>query len=108
MAPELPQASFFTLSAPNVEILAFKPSEDGNPEHYTIRLQEIAGKETDVDLKTPLKITEAEETSMNEDRVLGKVSIDPLRMHLLPHETFTLRITAPHSHKKRSDRWWEW
>jgi glycosyl hydrolase family 38 len=108
MAPELLQASFFTLSAPNVEMLAFKPSEDGNPEHYTIRLQEIAGKETDVDLKTPLKITEAEETPMNEDRVLSKLPIDPLRMHLLPHETFTLRVTAPHSHKKRSDRWWEW
>jgi hypothetical protein len=108
MSPAEPQLSYFSLSADNVAILAFKPSTDGNLEHYTLRLQEIAGKAAEVELKTPLKITAAEETSLTEDQVIAPVGLNPLRVHLTPHETFTLRLTIPHPHKTRSDRWWEW
>jgi hypothetical protein len=108
LAPASPTLSYFSLSAPNVILLAFKPSEDHDPEHYTIRLQEIAGKDTDAELKTPLKITAASETSLAEDREFGSIQVEPLRVHLTAHETFTLRLTIPHPHKKRSERWWEW
>jgi hypothetical protein len=108
LAPATPTLSYFSLSAPNVMLLAFKPSEDRDPEHYTIRLQEIAGKDTDVELKTPLKIAAASETSLTEDHEFGSIPVNPLRMHLAAHQTFTLRLTIPHPHKKRSERWWEW
>lgn len=108
MAPAEPQLSYFSLNADNVVLLAFKPSTDGNLEHYTVRLQEIAGKESDVELKTPLKVTAAEETNLTEDQVIAPVANSPIRVHITPHETMTLRLTIPHPHKTRSDRWWEW
>jgi alpha-mannosidase len=108
LSPAAPAMSYFSLSSPNVILLAFKPSADQNPEHYTIRLQEIAGKETVAELTTPLKITAAEEISMTEDVVVRGVPISPLRVNLAPHETLTLCLTIPHPHKKRSERWWEW
>jgi hypothetical protein len=108
MAPADPTASFFSLSADNVVVLAFKPSADNDPEHYMLRLQEIAGRAADVELHTPLKIAAAEERSLTEDQVLMSVPANPLRVHILPHETETLQLTIPHPHKKRSERWWEW
>jgi hypothetical protein len=108
MTPAEPQLSYFSLSADNVAVLAFKPSADGNLEHYTVRLQEIAGESVDVELKTPLKITAVEETNLTEDQVTGPVALNPLRVKISPHETMTLRLTIPHPHKTRSDRWWEW
>ena len=108
MAPALTQGSYFSISSENVALLAFKPSADGNAEHYTVRLQEIAGKKVVTELKTPLKITAAEETNLTEDEVLGSLVINPLRIALLPHETKTLRLSIPHPHKERSERWWEW
>lgn len=108
MSPVAPAMSYFSMSSPNVIMLAFKPSADGDPQHYTIRFQEIAGRESDLELKTPLNITAAEEISMTEDRDLGAEPIAPVRLHLRPHETLTVRLTIPHPHKKRSERWWEW
>ncbi len=108
MAPAQPQGSYFSVSSEDVVLLAFKPSADGNPEHYTVRLQEIAGNKAVTELKTPLKITGAEETNLTENEGLGSISINPLRVKLLPHETMTLRLTIPHPHKERSERWWEW
>ena len=108
MAPAQPQGGYFDLSAENVVLLAFKPSADGNPEHYTVRLQEIAGSKVTTELKTPLKLTAAEETDLTEMAVLNTLSINPLRITLSPHQTMTLRLTLPHPHKERSERWWEW
>jgi Glycosyl hydrolases family 38 N-terminal domain/Glycosyl hydrolases family 38 C-terminal beta sandwich domain len=108
MAPAQPQGSYFSLSSEDVAMLAFKPSADANPEHYTVRLQEIAGNKVVAELKTPLKITAAEETNLTENEVLGSISTAPLRVTLSPHETLTLRLTIPHPHKERSERWWEW
>jgi len=108
MAPAQPQGTYFSLSSEGVALLAFKPSADGNPEHYTVRLQEIAGNKGVTELKTPLKVTAAEETNLTETDVLRPLAINPLRVPVLPHETITLRLTIPHPHKERSERWWEW
>jgi hypothetical protein len=108
MAPAQPQGSYFLLSSKNVALLAFKPSTDGNPEHYTVRLQEIGGEKAVTELNTPLKITAVEQTNLTENEGLGPVPVDPLRVTLSPHETMTLRLTIPHPHKERSERWWEW
>jgi hypothetical protein len=108
MAPAQPQGSYFSLSSEDVALLAFKPSADGNPEHYTARLQEAAGNQAVAELKTPLKITAVEETNLTENEVLRSLPINPLRVSLLPHQTMTLRLTIPHPHKERSERWWEW
>jgi hypothetical protein len=108
MAPATDLLSFFSLSADNVAILAFKPSADGNPEHYTLRLQEIAGKPEDVEIKTALQVSEARLVSLTEVVELGATSSSPLRVSIKAHETLTLRLTIPHAHKERSNRWWEW
>ena len=100
--------SYFFLNSSNVIILALKSSADENREHYTVRLQEIAGQESDVDLKTPLKIMAAEQTSMAEDRDLSPLPVLPVRVHLSPDETITIRLTVSHPHKKRSEKLWEW
>jgi hypothetical protein len=108
MAPATDTGSFFSLSAENVALLAFKPSADDNPEHYTLRLQEIAGKPTDTKITTTWKVTAAAIVSMTEDEELAPATAEPLFVHLKPHETLTVRLTIPHPHKARSARWWEW
>lgn len=108
MAPAQPQGSYFSLTSENVALLAFKPSADGNPEHYTVRLQEIAGNKVVTELRTPLKITTAAETNLTENEVLSTIPVNPIRVTLSSHETMTLRLTIPHPHKERSERWWEW
>lgn len=108
MTPAQAEGSFFTLSAPNVAVLAFMPSADGDPNDYMLRLQEIAGKAADVELTTPVKITAAATTSMTEDAILQKLPAAPVRVRLGPHETVTLRLTIPHHSKSWSKRWWEW
>jgi hypothetical protein len=108
MAPAQPQGSYFSLSSGDVALLAFKPSADGNPEHYTVRLQEVTGNKVVTDLTTPLKPSAAQETNLTENEVLSPLPLNPLRVTLLPHQTLTLRLTIPHPHKERSERWWEW
>ena len=108
MAPAADTDSFFSISAENVALLAFKPSTDGNPEHYTLRVQEIAGKPVDTKISTTLKVTAAAIVSMTEDEELAGVNAPLLAVHLKPHETLTVRLTIPHAHKERSARWWEW
>lgn len=107
-APANPAASYFSLSLDNVVVLAFKPSADGNPEHYTLRLQEIAGKAGQVTVSTPVKVTAVEETNLTEEVVVPATGDSMLSRHIDPHETLTLRLTIPHPHKTRSERWWEW
>jgi hypothetical protein len=108
MAPAADTGSFFSFSAENVALLAFKPSTDGNPEHYTLRLQEIAGKPADAKVTTTLKVTAASVVSMTEDEEVATATVQPLSFHLKPRETLTVRLTIPHPHKERSARWWEW
>lgn len=108
MAPAQPDGSFFTVSAPNVAVLAFKPSANGDPNDYMLRLQEIAGKAAEVEITTPLKVSAAATTSMTEDVVREKLGVAPLRVHVGPHETVTLRLIIPHKSKSWSSKWWEW
>jgi alpha-mannosidase len=108
MAPATDTGSFFSISAENVALLAFKPSTDGNPDHYILRLQEIAGKPVDTKITTTLKVTSTEIVSMTEDEELGGINAPPSTVHLKPHETLTVRVTIPHPHKEHSARWWEW
>jgi len=108
MAPATNTGSFFSISAENVALLAFKPSTDGNPEHYTLRLQEIAGNPVDTKVSTTFKVTAAAIVSMTEDEELATATAQPLSVHLKSHETLTMRLTIPHPHKERSARWWEW
>lgn len=108
MAPAADTGSFISIGADNVAQLAFKPSADGNPEHYTLRLQEIAGKSTDAKITTTLKVAAAAIVSMTEDEEIAPATVQPITVHLKPHETLTVRLTIPHPHKERSARWWEW
>jgi len=106
-SPAQPSDSFFSLSSPNVVILAFKPSTDGDLNHFTLRLQEVAGTSSDVTITTRLKVTEAAVTNLTEDAVIEPLPL-PLKTTIGPHETRTLRLTIPHDAKTRSHRWWEW
>ena len=106
-APAKPTGAFFLLNARNVVINAFKPSADGNPDHYTLRLQEVAGKDCEVQIATPLQVTEAAQTNLTEDVVLRALVL-PMKIGVKAHQTVTLRLTVPHKNKTRSNRWWEW
>jgi hypothetical protein len=105
--PAKATGAFFSLNARNVVITAFKPSSDGNPDHYTLRLQEIGGQAGEVEIATPLQVSEAARTNLTEDQVLG-AQPRPLKVAVGAHETVTLRLTIPHKSKTRSNRWWEW
>lgn len=108
MAPAADTGSFMSIGADNVAQLAFKPSADGNPEHYTLRLQEIAGKPTDAKITTTLKVASSAIVSMTEDEEIAPATVQPIIVHLKPHETLTVQLRIPHPHKERSARWWEW
>jgi len=94
--PRTPSGSFFGISVPDVAILAFKPSTDANPDHYTLRLQEIAGHDTTFSLSSELKIAGAAETSMTEDQVVHS-ALNLSQVSIGAHETLTLQLTIPHS-----------
>ena len=106
-APAKSTGSFFSLSAANVVVTAFKPSADGNSDHYTLRLQEVGGQASEVEITTPLNVSEAARTTLTEDQVLATVPV-ALKVSVGAHQTVTLRLTIPHKSKTRSNRWWEW
>ena len=106
-APAKATGTFFSLNVRNVVITAFKPSADGNPDHYTLRLQEIGGQAGEVEIATPLQVSEAARTNLTEDQLLGAQPL-PLNIAVGAHQTVTLRLTIPHKSKTRSNRWWEW
>ncbi|HTB98448.1 MAG TPA: hypothetical protein VK716_15670 [Terracidiphilus sp.] len=87
--------SFFNVSASNVAILVFKPSDDGNPDHFTLRLQEIAGNATKFGLQSALRINAVAETALTEDIVL-RSGMNESGIEIGAHETLTLQLTIPH------------
>ncbi|MFY9852303.1 MAG: hypothetical protein WAK26_00315, partial [Terracidiphilus sp.] len=99
-APDEKTGSFFSISAPNVAILAFKPSADGNPDHYTLRLQEIAGSATMVAIHSSLRISVVAETAMTEDVILHP-GLNKDDINIGAHETLTLQLTIPHNMNDR-------
>jgi hypothetical protein len=92
--PDENAGSFFSVSAPDVAIIAFKPSADGNPDHFTLRLQEIAGNATRLALHSSVKISAVAETSMTED-VIVHAELNESDLEIGAHETLTLQLTIP-------------
>jgi len=86
---------YLSIDSPSVVLLDLKASVDGNPDHFTIRLQEIAGNHTSFKLFSRLKITELARTAMTEKLVL-ETNLSPQSLAVEPHETLTLRATIPH------------
>jgi hypothetical protein len=95
-SPQQSSGSFFAVSAPNVAILAFRPSADGNPEHFMLRLQEIAGSATRCALHSSLKISSVAETAMTEDVILHP-ELNAGEINIGAHQTLTLQLTIPHN-----------
>ncbi len=85
--------SLLSLSAPNVVLEALKPSCDGNPDDFMLRLQEIAGKPTELELKFPLPLRSIAETTMTEDRIL-RSGIQEKAISISPYQTLTLRLSV--------------
>jgi len=94
--PNMNTDSFFSISAPNVAILAFKPSADGNPDHYTLRLQEIVGNATKFALHSALTISAIAETAMTEDTILH-AGLNQNGLDIGAHQTLTLQLTIAHN-----------
>lgn len=91
--PTLPTNTFLSISARNVVVEDLKPSIDGNPKDYMLRLQEISGEPASVKLTLPVPIQSIVETTLTEDRVLRRgISAD--HISLSPHETLTLRLST--------------
>jgi hypothetical protein len=93
--PRESEGSFFSLNQTDVVILAFKPSRDGNRDHYMLRLQETAGREHSFALQSSLKIEQIDETRMTEDAVLH-AGVDAKQIQIGAHQTLTLLLTIPH------------
>ena len=92
--PANEQQSLLSLNASNVVVQDLKPSLDGKPGDYMLRLQEIAGKPTTVTLRTAFSISSIDETTMNENQILRQ-GLPAEALQLGPYETLTLRLTIP-------------
>ncbi len=93
MAPQEPEQSFLSLSVDHVVVRAFKPiASFGDRGHYILRLQEVAGREAEVEVSLPFQPSQAERVTLTEDRVLGLVPEAPLRLRVQPHETVTVKL----------------
>jgi hypothetical protein len=89
-------SSFFSVSASDVAILAFKPSANGNPGHFTLHLQEIAGSAANFALQSSFRISAVAETAMTEDVILHP-GLNESDINLGADETLTLWLTILHS-----------
>jgi hypothetical protein len=107
VAPRVAERSYFTVDQTNIQIVVVKPAAAAftpgevrsvplNPtpgRAFTIRLQEIAGRETAVKLTTPVKALSAAIMNLTEERVLkGALPVNPITLSVKPYETVTLRI----------------
>jgi hypothetical protein len=86
-------ASLISLSSSNVVMEVLRPSLDGNPNDYLLRLQEIAGKPAELNLKFPFPLRSIEETTLTEDAILHS-DIQANAIHLSPHQTLSLRLSV--------------
>jgi hypothetical protein len=90
--------SLLSVNAPNVIVQALKPSLDGHAEDLTLRLREIAGRDTTVSLNSVIPINRISETTMTEDKEL-KTGLSPHAIRLTAYQTLTLRLTTGASAK---------
>lgn len=90
------EASFFALDAPGVIISGMKQSEEGN--ELILRLFEVYGKETTVNLKLPVSVNAAcrlnilELPLQNADKPV--VTGNSIQVGIKPHEIVTLGLTT--------------
>lgn len=99
--------SFFAIDQPNVQIVTVKTISDSvihgevsatplDPQlnkMFVVRLQEFAGKQTQVQLTLPVKIRSAAKMNLTENVELQKLnSLAPLSVQLTPFETATIRF----------------
>ena len=99
--------SFFAIDQPNVQIVTVKTISDSvvhgevsatplDPQLnkvFIVRLQEFAGKQTQVQLTLPVKIRSAAKVNLTENVELQKLSsLAPLSVQLAPFETATIRL----------------
>jgi len=106
--PPVPASrGFFSIDQPNVQIVTVKSFSDAvvhgevsatplDPQlnkKFTIRLQEFAGRATQVKLIFPVRIKSAARMNLTEDVELEKIStINPLSVQLGPFTTMTIRV----------------
>jgi hypothetical protein len=79
----------------NEHVFAFKPSADDNLDHYTLRLQEIAGVSEEFTVTSSLKTAGVDETATTEDKVL-RTGLDIRHPRIGGYETLALRLTIQH------------
>ena len=91
--PSRAAGSFLSLGVPNVIVEALRPSSDGKPDDFLLRLQEVQGKPADVKLTLPLRLLTIAETNLTEDRIL-KPKVQANAIRLSPHQTLTLRLSV--------------
>ncbi len=90
------EASFFSVDAPGVVLTGMKQSEDGN--ELIIRLLEIQGKETTVNLKLPFEVSSVRRLNLIELPLLNvnKATANgkTIQVKIKPNEIVTLGITT--------------
>lgn len=74
-------------------VQVLKPSLDGSARDLTLRLREIAGRDTTVSLHSPIPITSIAETTMTEDKELQS-GLSPQAIRITAYQTLTLRVTT--------------
>lgn len=90
--------SLLSVNAPNVIVQVLKPSLDDRAEDLTLRLHEIAGRDTTVSLNSVIPIKRISETTMTEGKKL-RTGLSPHAIPLTAYQTLTLRLTTAASVK---------
>lgn len=89
------EASFFLLDSPGVVLTGMKHSEEGN--ELIIRLNEVFGKETTVNLKLPVGVSGARRLNILEMPLQGAdkpaVTGNTVQVKIKPNEIITLGLT---------------
>jgi hypothetical protein len=83
--------SLLSVSAPNVIVQALKPSRDGNSGELTLRLREIAGRDTTVSLHSVIPISRISVTTMTESKEM-QTGLSPEAIQVAAYQTLTLRL----------------
>jgi len=90
------EASFFSVDAPGVVITGIKQSEEGD--ELVVRLAEINGKETTVNLRLPANISAARRLNIIElplgNAARPVVTGNSVQLSIKPNEIVTLGLTV--------------
>ncbi len=86
--------SIVQVDAPNVLVTALKLAESGQPGRVVLRLQEVAGEETVVQVDTAFAVAEAVRATAVEQPTGVTYPTRPLTLTIRPYETVTLLLQA--------------